>query len=259
MKQLKVFYVIAAIILLSGIMYSCARIIFDDEENGNGSSSSNGNNNLKTGQIEIKVTPNSVNKVEFNATARKITIDWGDGSTDELTPNSVRRNFAHEYPNQNLQNIKVNTEGMTSFNCANNSGGIISELRFGNCPELTELNCNSNQLTVLDVNKCTTLTVLSCNINQLTVLDVSKCTTLAELSCGNNQLTVLDVSKCTALTKLYCIGNKLTASALTTLLISLPTRIPGSGAVIQYAFNPGTYDCDKTIAEIKGWFVFLAY
>ena len=76
---------------------------------------------------------------------------------------------------------------------------------------LTELYCENNQLTALDVSKNTELTYLQCYNNQLTALDVSKNTELTYLQCYNNQLTALDVSKNTELTHLYCYDNQLTA------------------------------------------------
>jgi hypothetical protein len=88
---------------------------------------------------------------------------------------------------------------------------------------LTYLNCNSNQLTSLDVSQNTALTYLYCYSNQLTSLDVSQNTALIDLNCHINQITSLDVSANTALINLYCLLNQLTsldvsgATALTTL------------------------------------------
>ena len=83
----------------------------------------------------------------------------------------------------------------------------ISELNTLYAKSLTYLDCNSNQLTSLDVSENTALTNLYCDINQLTSLDVSANTALTDLSCGSNQLTSLDVSANTALTDLYCGSN----------------------------------------------------
>ena len=66
---------------------------------------------------------------------------------------------------------------------------------------LTDLNCNANQLTSLDVSMNTALTSLSCSYNQLTTLDVSKNTALWYLGCNENQLTSLDLSNNTNLGK----------------------------------------------------------
>ncbi len=72
---------------------------------------------------------------------------------------------------------------------------------------LTELHCDTNQLTLLDVSKNTALGELYCGWNELTTLDVSKNTALTELDCRHNRLTSLDISKNTKLTKLFCTWN----------------------------------------------------
>ena len=77
--------------------------------------------------------------------------------------------------------------------------------------ELTNLDCQKNKLTSLDLQKNTKLTYLNCYGNSLTSLDVSKNTELTVLICVNNSLTSLDVSKNTALTWLYCDKNRLTS------------------------------------------------
>ena len=77
--------------------------------------------------------------------------------------------------------------------------------------DVTELYCNGNQLTTLDVSRNTALTSLNCPYNQLTALDLSRNTALTTLACFNNQLTTLDLSRNTALTILRCSYNQLTA------------------------------------------------
>ena len=77
--------------------------------------------------------------------------------------------------------------------------------------EITELNCNSNNLTSLDVSKNTKLKRLYCGATKLTSLDVSKTTELQGLFCGSSGLTSLDVSKNVNLTALDCSYNELTS------------------------------------------------
>ena len=76
---------------------------------------------------------------------------------------------------------------------------------------LTELYCDYNQLTALNISKNTKLTKLDCDGNQLKKLDVTKNTALIELNCGENQLTTLNVTKNTKLKTLYCHSNQLTS------------------------------------------------
>ena len=74
---------------------------------------------------------------------------------------------------------------------------------------MTELYCNDNELTTLDLRKNSALTKIRCYGNQLTSLNVSGCTALRDLNCSENQLNMLDVSKNRGLTKLDCSQNSL--------------------------------------------------
>ena len=77
--------------------------------------------------------------------------------------------------------------------------------------KITELNCDGNKLTALDVKGLTRLEGLLCRNNQLSTLDVSSLTSLKEVGCNGNQLATLNVKGCTALKMLVCFRNKLTA------------------------------------------------
>ena len=90
-------------------------------------------------------------------------------------------------------------------------GPLTSLQGIGYFESLTDLRCDYNQLTTLDLSRNTALTLLFCSENQLTALDVSRNTALTALYCNNNQLTALDVSQNTALTDLGCSSNQLTA------------------------------------------------
>ena len=76
--------------------------------------------------------------------------------------------------------------------------------------DITELYCNDNKLSTLNVQGLTSLQKLYCDKNQLTALNMHDLTTLKELVCGENQLTELDVQGFTALQRLECHENKLT-------------------------------------------------
>jgi Leucine-rich repeat (LRR) protein len=74
---------------------------------------------------------------------------------------------------------------------------------------ITQLDCNNNKLTSLNVSKNTKLINLWCSDNKLTSLDVSKNIFLKELNCSKNKLTSLDVSQNTNLTLLYFYKNQI--------------------------------------------------
>jgi hypothetical protein len=86
----------------------------------------------------------------------------------------------------------------------------LTSLDVSNNTALTGLRCDLNQLTSLDVSNNTALVLLTCTDNLLTSLDVSGATSLTTLNCWNNQLTSLDVSQNTAFTTLSCGSNQLT-------------------------------------------------
>lgn len=76
---------------------------------------------------------------------------------------------------------------------------------------LLSLECNSNQLTSLDISRNTALTNLYCGNNQIKTLDVSNNPNLNYLHCGYNEMTELDVSKNKELLRLFCYNNMLTS------------------------------------------------
>ena len=76
--------------------------------------------------------------------------------------------------------------------------------------KITELRCENNKLTALDVRGLTSLQKLYCAENRLTSLDVQGLP-LQELSCWKNQLTSLDVQGLSDLRYLACLENRLTS------------------------------------------------
>jgi Leucine-rich repeat (LRR) protein len=106
----------------------------------------------------------------------------------------------------------VTTANISSLTTLHVTGiGISSLTGIEDFTSLTELYCNSNSLTSLDVSSNIALTTLWCFSNNLTSLDVSNNTALTFLNCYNNDLTSLNVSSNTALTTLSCNSNSLTS------------------------------------------------
>ncbi|MBU2926970.1 T9SS type A sorting domain-containing protein [Winogradskyella psychrotolerans] len=76
---------------------------------------------------------------------------------------------------------------------------------------LTELKCQLNNLTSLDLSSNTALTLLWCNTNDLTALILPNSNTLIDLNASYNDLPTLDVSNYTALEKIAFNENNLTS------------------------------------------------
>ena len=107
----------------------------------------------------------------------------------------------------NLTGIEAFT-ALTQLNCDNNQ---LTSLDVSNNTALMEILCDGNQITSLDVSENKELTYLRCQYNQLTFLNVSDNTALAYLFCRDNQLTSLDINNNTALVQLNCDANQLTS------------------------------------------------
>jgi len=220
---------------------------------------------------KIKMTTEINGEVGFYLGGSGIaTVDWGDGSEKvsltlnedglslyrsgeslytfdrplyaQVAPTGVQDGvlnyygvrFVHTYSNATIRTITINGDNITALFC------------IGGYP-----------WTSLDVSKNTALKFLICERTQLKNLDVSKNTALTYLSVNANpQLTGLDVSKNTALTSFNVTNSEFTSTTLNTLFGTLPnTTIQGETKTIYVQGNPGAYDCNKSIAERKGWTV----
>ena len=107
------------------------------------------------------------------------------------------------------KSTKVILKGkITELDCNRNQ---LTALNVQGLTALQVLNCWGNQLTALNVQGLTALQGLGCSGNQLTALNVQGLTALQELGCGDNQLTALNVQGLIALKELGCYGNQLTA------------------------------------------------
>ena len=98
---------------------------------------------LQTGEIRIKAYPDEDNKISFIIVSKKITIDWGDETTEEFTPNGTPEAFVHEYTDQQPKHIIIHTEEMNDFgafsmvridNVFLHTFGLLEEIIFGKCP-----------------------------------------------------------------------------------------------------------------------------
>jgi Leucine-rich repeat (LRR) protein len=97
------------------------------------------------------------------------------------------------------------------------------------------------------------VTYLNASYNNITSLDIIQTTVMTELYCGNNNISSLDASKCKALKYLDCSDNKFSATALNDLFETLPSNAVVK--TVEIFSNSGCNDCDRSIAQKKGWYV----
>lgn len=115
----------------------------------------------------------------------------------------------------NLTTINLTPEQKLQLTDLECEGNQLTSLDLKQYPNLQSLNCVSNQLTELNVSESPKLTFLRCAMNRLTSIDLSALTNLEELDIIRNELTSLDVSKLTKLKGLCCQGNMLKTLDLT--------------------------------------------
>ncbi len=164
-----------------------------------------------------------------------VTIDWGDGTVEDLEYIKVYRgsssfmygsNFSHAYEKTGTYKVKIFEKhgsimlfGCDRYQC--NYENRYSSLKIIDCPQLeylycynnrwwSELELSDNKLDVLELSGCPDLRYLYCYRNNLTSLDISGCPKLRYLDCDQNNLTSLDLSGCPKLEYVFCGGNQLT-------------------------------------------------
>jgi len=250
---------------LWGLIYEKQNVAIEKKESSNSLFGGGGGNSKIILKAETDVIHLSL------AGEGDVTIDWGDGEheTDEIRDFSEK--FSYIYSGKSAQTITITgkkittldcpSEGLTSLDVSKCSDLVslycndnqLTSLDVRNCTALVSLECQNNQLTSLNLNKNTELTYLYCSFNQLKNLDVSKNTYLIDFYCGYNQLTSLDVSKNTSLLDLSIITNQLNGSALNLLFKTLRGGDSVFSKNIYIVDNPGTNDCDQSIATNKGW------
>ena len=156
--------------------------------------------------------------------------------------------------NNQLTNLDVSNNAMLTYlNCSDNH---LTNLDVNSNVVLTQLYCYSTELSNLDLSNNPMLTYLGCSYSQLTYLDLSSNVALLSLHCSGNKLTSLNLSNSAVLlTTIYCDRNQLSTEALNNLFRTLNGISPVSSAIWVFD-NPGSDDCDTSIATEKGWHVF---
>ena len=193
-------------------------------------------NIIKSGTMTM-TTVGTDNEMSFQmAGFGSFTIDWDDGSPIET------HTFEHPYGSNFYICCYYHKYSDTSSHSITITGKIAY------------LKCDYCSLISLDVSNNTSLDYLKCCHNQLTSLDISKNATLKYLYCAHNQLTNLDVSNNIKLVHFDCGFNQLPLDALFEMLRKDPEG--KKYRWINIKDNPAVKDCNRSIAENKGWKIF---
>ena len=130
---------------------------------------------------------------------------------EENFPDAAFRAFITKDFDKNGNGVLNDEErlGVTDIRC--NYENIADLTGIAYFPDLVYLDCDSNQLTALDVSRNPALETLLCYDNQIAALDLSHNPALQTLKCSRNRLTTLDLSHNPLLRILQCVSNQLSS------------------------------------------------
>ncbi|AXG67935.1 internalin-J [Kordia sp. SMS9] len=131
--------------------------------------------------------------------------DNDDGEIDVAEALDVTRLYIHYGNISDLTGIEFFTN-LTEIRCDNNN---ISTLDLSIFPSLEKVNANNNNITSINVSGLTNLEFLNVHDNQLTSIDISGLSNLHSILISNNQISTLDTQGL-SLRRIECSGNLLT-------------------------------------------------
>ena len=154
-------------------------------------------------------------------------VDWGDGKRVTYQTETYEGSFTNPEGVVAGTNIKIYAPETTLLALANCgvsavlvdnmpclqvlscSSNKISEISLVNNPEIVELQCGKNPLTIIELPADNKLEKLYCDDTLIKQLDLSNMKCLKELDLDNNNLTTLDLSHSTELIYLSVYDNDL--------------------------------------------------
>lgn len=139
--------------------------------------------------------------------------DNGDGEIDVSEALDVTRMHIHYGNISDLTGIEYFTN-LTEIRCDYNN---LSSLDLSIFPNMEKVNANNNNITSVNVSGLTNLEFLNLNNNELTSIDVSGLPNLYTILVTNNQISSLDTENFPDLFRLNCGGNLLTTLDISNL------------------------------------------
>ena len=176
-------------------------------------------NNLGIGEIIIKAFPKDYNNnlLSLYLTAEEVSINWGDGCSETYYSQGKTIQFQHQYQDSEMKIILIKTQKLTEVGhlivelghaCHNIGQGEYVEIHFGKCPELKEIHCGGDAVSIIDVEKNNeTLEIFKCPSLKLEEINLKNFSKLKELDCNGSYLHKLDLEGCKSLVKLDCSYN----------------------------------------------------
>jgi hypothetical protein len=198
---------------------------------------------VRVGTCELKeLNIKNCNKLEY------IECDNNRLNELDLSGNSMLRLVAFDYNNLTRIDVSQNPH-LTQITGGNNK---LTEVDLSFCPDLKQINLDDNAISKLVMTSGENLHTLTMSNNKLSTVDINNKQKLAVLYLGNNNISELDITNDLSLSNVDISSNRFSGTSLNKVFTDLHT--PSFPAPwIRIASNPGTDQCDSTIAAAKKW------
>jgi hypothetical protein len=128
----------------------------------------------------------------------------------------------------------------------------LTEVDLSFCPDMEEISLADNAISKLVMTPGQHLYTLNLANNKLSAIDVNNQPELAVLYLENNNISELDITNDLSLSNVDISGNLFSGASLNKIFTDLPIP-PFSAPWIRITANPGTDQCNSTIATAKKW------
>ena len=149
---------------------------------------------------------------------RKVSAAGASVAVNEANfPDDAFRDYVAKNFDKDSNGVLSETEieGVTTIDIESEDVESLKGIEY--FPGVTDLFCNDNKITELDLSKNTALQYVECESNRLTKINVNGCSKLSGLFCNDNFLTSLDLRPCKNLVLAICHRNNLTSVNITGL------------------------------------------
>jgi len=143
-------------------------------------------------------------------------FDFGDG-TSETTTNSP----THVYADTNNYLVKISLSDLALITELKiQIDGVYGEiLNLDKLINLSNFECYSNNISIIDITKNPLLTLINCSTNNINVLDTTFSINLVRLYCKYNNISILNLTNTVNLKTLDCRSNNILDINFTNLTI----------------------------------------
>ena len=221
----------------------------------------------KLQSIEFTLNTDVVKEISFTCLLYGGTINWGDEEIEQRnnTISDLNNSFTHKYTcAMGIVTIKITGTQICEFSIQDVKltdfklidCDFLHRLYIVNCDlrslkfdrsDLLVLFCGCNFLEELKVDTLPNMAILNCENNYIKHLDLTANLNLCCLECKCNNLSQIQISEQnTKLHYLHCSFNALSKNALDEVFTILHDAIGALGFELDFAYNPGTSEIDKS-------------